>query len=259
MKSTGSFPIRSAHNDFVTSTYGDVNSGETKNFRAADRCIGPQAACDRGVSGMAFKYALWESDGGFCYGDAPGLHYRLDHGNCSFDDLIGRGDIFLSQAELLDALPNVGDVREYTVRPSSSYDFTYRISRLADVEKTIVIHFPPNVIISLQASGELVGSGAGRVTLTWTGATTEHRRHLSRRGEDRDDRQRRIARRPGCHRHLPLPRLQSGIDLLLGRRAGHGQLTPVRESTPRMKAPTSVLNSCGRSRLARWPARSIAS
>ena len=161
-----------AHNDFVTSTYGDVDLGETKNFRAADRCIGPQAACDRGVSGMAFKYALWASDGGFCYGDAPGLHYRLDHGNCSFDDLIGRGDIFLSQAELLDALPIVGDVREYTVRPRSSYDFTYRISRLADVEKTIVIHFPPNVIISLQASGELVGSGAGRVTLTWTGATT---------------------------------------------------------------------------------------
>ena len=28
------------------------------------------------------------------------------------------------------------------------------------------------MIISLQASGELVGSGAGRVTLTWTGATT---------------------------------------------------------------------------------------
>src|SRR5438046_2655538 len=48
------------HNDRSTSIYGDVDAGESRDFRPADACIAPQPRCDRGVSDLHFKIALWE-------------------------------------------------------------------------------------------------------------------------------------------------------------------------------------------------------
>jgi hypothetical protein len=167
------------HYDRVTSVYGDVDEGETKTFRAADRCMGPQPACDRGTSGLNLRFSFWERDAlplglEWCNGDIPGSHSRLLEG-CTSDDLIGHGSIIVSQEDLVAALPTVGAAREYTVSPtggSGKYRFTYRITRLADVERTIAIHLPPDLGTTPTITLDAVVVSAMRVRLTWSGATT---------------------------------------------------------------------------------------
>ena len=70
-------------------------------------------------------------------------------------------------------LPAVGDSREFTAvmdQDAGKYRFRYRITRLADVERSIVIHLPPDLgqtpTIALQASIIIV---QGRRAFIWRG------------------------------------------------------------------------------------------
>jgi hypothetical protein len=50
--------------DPFTSTYGDVDTGETRTFGPDERCIAPRSKCDHGVSEILhFEVAFWEEDG----------------------------------------------------------------------------------------------------------------------------------------------------------------------------------------------------
>lgn len=153
--------------DLVTSVQGDLDTGETRTFGTTERCIAPRPRCDHGVSSfLLFEVSFWERDEippRFCYGDDPGLHYILRHGQCSDDDLIGREQVLLSREQLLLALPRVGDAVERKLilggpcgpAPSGSivgcgfpgpsgpeYELTYRLARLPDVEMPLVIAPP---------------------------------------------------------------------------------------------------------------------
>jgi hypothetical protein len=154
--------------DLVTKKFEDVDAGETFKFGPDERCIAPRPKCDHGVSEILhFKVSFWEADDPpphfphFCYGDAPGVHYWLRHGVCVGDDLIGRGEVLMSREQLLAALPRVGDSVEQKLilggpcghvegevgcgPPSPSgpeYELTFRITRLDDVERSIVIAPP---------------------------------------------------------------------------------------------------------------------
>lgn len=168
----------------LTSTRQDVDSGETKNFAAAEQCIALQTKCERGQSELHFGIALWEEDkapwpfANWCNGwlaDSIPFYYSEP---CSGDDFIGRIEVKHLEADLVAALPSVGASKEFTVKPTGgagSYTVTYRITRLANRDRTIVIHLPEDVLtptpITLQAtvsSTPLVK----KVTLTWSGATT---------------------------------------------------------------------------------------
>jgi hypothetical protein len=149
--------------DLVTSTYGDVDTGETRTFGPQERCIMPRSRCDHGVSEILhFDVAFFEEDRGllpgstFCHGILPGTHAELRGGKCEpYDDLIGRGSVLSSREELLAALPRVGDSVERKLllggpcgyQPDQplcgtglftptgpEYELTYRIRRLPDVE-----------------------------------------------------------------------------------------------------------------------------
>ena len=167
----------------LTSVYEDVDSGETKNFRAADQCIALQTKCERGQSELHFGIALWERDkppwpfADWCNGwlaDSIPFYYSEP---CSGDDFIGRIEVTHSEADLVAALPTVGASKEFTVKPTGgagSYTVTYRITRLPNRDRTIVIHLPEDIAtptpIALQAAVVLMDPK--RVRLTWTGATT---------------------------------------------------------------------------------------
>lgn len=165
--------------DRRTSVYGGVDEGETVNFNDADSCMAPQSKCDRGISQLNVRYSFWESDYwkyfDFCPGELPGMHTALQEGACPGDDLIGQGSIIHSQSDLVAMLPTVGASREFTAvmdKNAGKYRFRYRITRLADAERSIVIHLPPfdptAPTISLQATV----TTTNRVLLTWSGATT---------------------------------------------------------------------------------------
>jgi hypothetical protein len=164
----------------LTSTHQDVDSGETKNFAAADQCIALQTKCERGQSELHFGIALWEEDkapwpfANWCNGwlaDSIPFYYSEP---CSGDDFIGRVEVTHSQADLLAALPTVGASKEFTVKPTGgagSYTVTYRVTRLANVERTIVIHLPPDLGIPSAITLQAI-AGSNRVGLRWSGATT---------------------------------------------------------------------------------------
>ena len=165
----------------ATTVYGNVDSGETKTFRAVDQCIAPQPDCTRGVNIVRFAVAAWEKDPDVGFSGLFGLqkprransHDMYETGISSGDDLIGRVQVGFSQQQLLGSLPNVGDVVEREIRPTGgagSYRLTYRITRLADIRKEIVIGPPrrPERIV-LQAA--LNVPPPRRVSLTWTGAS----------------------------------------------------------------------------------------
>jgi hypothetical protein len=174
------------HYDHRTSVYGNVDEGDTVNFRPDDKCMAPQSTtrrdrCARGMAEINVRFSFWEDDPNpfsFCPGDLAGSHEQLTHGSCPADDLIGRGEIIYSAADLIAMLPDVGSSRETTFvmdKDAGTYRFRYRITRVADVERSIVIHLPPDpglpATITLQAtvdSSEVVR----RVRLTWSGATT---------------------------------------------------------------------------------------
>jgi hypothetical protein len=167
----------------TTAWFYNVDAGETFTVPAARNCVQPQGKCDHGVTDVHFRVALWENDtapppfANFCYGDLGAGDYWFAHGLCSGDDLIGRAEITVAQADLVAALPTVGASADYTVRPrggDGNYEFTYRIARLPDVGRDIVIHEPPIEVlypISLSAAVTSAG-GPKRVVLTWAGATT---------------------------------------------------------------------------------------
>jgi hypothetical protein len=159
--------------DLVTRVYDDADTGEIGSFGPGSGnesdCIAPRPKCDHGVSEfLHFEVSFWERDKPpwplveWCYGDAPGFHYWLRHGSCSDDDLIGRGQVLMSREQLLAALPGVGDSLENKLTlggpcgPSDvplcgggwltptgpEYELTFRITRLPDVEKPLVIAPP---------------------------------------------------------------------------------------------------------------------
>jgi hypothetical protein len=167
------------HYDRATSVYGNVDEGDLVNFKSSDTCVAPQEKCDRGMPQLNVRFAFWEQDptlaSAFCPGDFEGSHNRLNEGLCGHDDLIGRGSIIHSTDELTAMLPAVGDAREFTAIMSNAgkYRFRYKITRLPDAERSIVIHLPPldptSTPISLQLS-IVTTDGAQRVQLNWTGA-----------------------------------------------------------------------------------------
>jgi len=149
--------------DLITSTYGDVDTGETRTFSPQQRCITPRSKCDHGVSEtLHFEVSFFEEDGAlpgarFCHGVAPDdYHAALRGGKCEpIDDLIGRGSVFFSREELLAALPRVGDSVErklilggpcgyqppgflcgtgWLTPTGPEYELTYRIRRLPDAD-----------------------------------------------------------------------------------------------------------------------------
>ena len=168
------------HGDRITSVYGDVDEGDLVNFRAADKCLAAQPNCQRGMADLNVRFALWESDYwkyfDFCPGSIAGDHTVLREGKCTGDDLIGTDSVIYSRDQLMAMLPAVGDSREFTsiLSNSGKYRFRYRITRLADVERSIVIHLPPldptpTPTIALQLS-IVTADGAQRVQLNWSGA-----------------------------------------------------------------------------------------
>jgi hypothetical protein len=173
-------------NDFTdagvtTSWFYNVDAGETFNISTDRNCVQPQAKCDHGVTDVHFRVALWENDtapppfANFCYGDLGSGNYWFSHGLCSGDDLIGRAEITMPQADLVAALPTVGASADYTIRPTGgdgNYQFTYRITRLPDAGRDIVIHEPPIVVIYPIALTVNAATNPSRAVLTWSGATT---------------------------------------------------------------------------------------
>lgn len=166
--------------EHATTIFGDVDSGESRMFSASQNCMAPQPACDHGAPSLHFAVALWEADWSFS-GDLWGLdkpsrahsHDMYETGISTGDDLIGRAELTYSQAQLEALVPVVGGHIDVMVKPtggSGSYQFTYRITRLANVERTIVIHPPTSFGIALQLSLDNPPS-AGKVHLTWSGAT----------------------------------------------------------------------------------------
>ena len=171
------------HYDHQTSTYGNVDEGDTVNFSAADRCMATRPDCSSGTADLNVRFSFWERDPRFeigvayCPGDIDGSHTRLMEGECSSHDLIGRGSIIHSRNDLVAMLPAVGDSRESTAvmdQDAGVYRFRYRITRLPDAQVSIVIHLPPGFdptnpvpTITLQATVD-----ENDVRLTWSGTTT---------------------------------------------------------------------------------------
>lgn len=187
----GSDEIHIAIADFIsnqqtiTSTYEDVDSGETKNIRAADQCVERLPTCTRGSANLHFGFAMWERDkppfpfADWCNGYLSNNTSLYHDQPCSGDDFIGRVEVSLSQADLVAALPTVGASFEETVKPTGgagSYTITYRATRIADARGRPVVgpERPPVTLpppISLQASVQTSPMGSN-VKLNWTGATT---------------------------------------------------------------------------------------
>jgi hypothetical protein len=148
----------------------------------APQSMPPAARCAGGASELNLRYSFWEEDGPiplgleFCPGWFGDSHFVLENGKCGSDDLIGWGAIVQSQAELVAMLPDIGSSREFTIVMSDhagKYRFRYRITRLANAERSLVIHLPPDLgtpppAITLQA----MAVAGQQVHLTWSGATS---------------------------------------------------------------------------------------
>lgn len=167
--------------DRLTAEY-EADEGDTINFNSADTCMAAQPDCSRGMADLNVRFAFWESDWaaplGFsvCHEDSEGGHWFLNYGKCIDDDFIGRGSIIHSRDELVAMLPSVGDSREFTAvmdKNAGKYRFRYRITRLPNLERSIVIHIPPEVLTAITLQANVVSlPGGSRVDLTWSGATT---------------------------------------------------------------------------------------
>ena len=173
-----------------TSTFGDVDAGETRNIAPEQSCISPQPKCDHGTSSLGFGIVLMEEDDwgffspGFCHGSldpstpptTEEFEAAFDHfagWDCSSNDFIGHAKVKLTQDELVAALPTVGASFDRTVPLTGGdgkYEFTYRVTRLPNAID--VPEVGPAVMvnaISLEAS---VAGPPPRITLKWSGATT---------------------------------------------------------------------------------------
>lgn len=149
---TGSDEVHAVFVDFnankerATSVYAESDAGDTVEFRDQDRCIAPQPNCN-GAASLSFGVAFWEKDWTPAQGITgcnPSLvtgHPWYNRGICPGDDLIGRATVAFSPLQLLSSLPSVGHTIERAVTLSGGsglYTFTYRITRLPDIERPIV-------------------------------------------------------------------------------------------------------------------------
>src|SRR5690606_14559974 len=104
-----------------TETFKSVDVGEVQYFRPGPRCISPVHQCaERGrVDGLSFGISLWEEDQlpfwEFNPGCFPYDFCRWESGINPKDDLIGRKELAFSEAELIAAMPNVGDTVEHVI------------------------------------------------------------------------------------------------------------------------------------------------
>ena len=155
----GSDEVRAVFADFnpinerVTKEYDNVDSGETIAFIAEDRCITPLPDCSGGRETVSFMVSLWEMDADIGFTGIFGLeepnrigaHDVYEDGPGSGSDLLGRASVGWSRLQLLGTLPNVGDTVERQVDLNGGdgdYRFTYRITRLPNVRKRVVIPVP---------------------------------------------------------------------------------------------------------------------
>jgi hypothetical protein len=155
-----------AKGETVSDTFGDVDSGETRDFDPAKSCIvavrpgeavlNKASVCDDAgePAPLGFEVEFWEKGfsapwAPFCVSvkQEPPYHYGphpVD--DCNGDDFIGRRQLDFTMQELEAALPNVGDERIETVKLSPcrkdeylcggnlpDYTFTYRVTRLPNV------------------------------------------------------------------------------------------------------------------------------
>lgn len=151
--------VTTATSGMRTETLADFDTGESKAFTPGRNCMAPLAdphhgyapMCDmNGAAGpISFRVELYEQDRepiNFCPSTSWGWS------QCDSDDLIDRKTITLLQADLLAAMPNVGDTSTRSahmggpcgyVDPAGpvigcgpatgpEYTFTYRVTRLAD-------------------------------------------------------------------------------------------------------------------------------
>ncbi len=155
----GSDEVHAAFADFnpvsetATSEYDHVNAGETIAFIAPDQCISPLPDCSRGRDRVRFSVALWEADANLGMSGLFGLqkpsrigrHDMYDTGIHIGDDLIGRASVGFSRQQLLGTLPTVGHSFERQVAlhgGEGSYRFNYRVTRLPDVRKRVIVGGP---------------------------------------------------------------------------------------------------------------------
>jgi len=156
-----------ARGSTVSSEIGNIDSGDTHQFDPAKSCIiavqpgnvvlGETSVCESvgEPAPLSFRVELWENDDGGLFVDfepgtlppEPGRHGSGVTLHSDEDDLLGRAQIDLSALDLESGMPNVGDVYDETVElfPCLSelcaigpltpdYTFTYRITRLPDVQ-----------------------------------------------------------------------------------------------------------------------------
>jgi len=153
----------------MTDTFGDVDGGESRTFRAGQTCIWPAtdvpghdrswSCAPNGAPGpVSFNAALYEYDGsrfpaGFCVRNSgPTDLLPPQSQNCRIDSevasLIGSRPVRMSVAELTAALPRAGDSLEGSLQlfggcegdcvaggpfgPSPDYTLRYRIVRTSD-------------------------------------------------------------------------------------------------------------------------------
>lgn len=170
------FAVFNPNIDRPTSTYGNIDTGDTQTISGSEACIAPQPGCGRGVPNLHFTVALWEEDEPpfwvveFTPGCIANSHC-YSRGKDQFDEFIGRAEVNMSRQQLVADLPTIGAIKEYTIKPAGGrgdYEFTYRVLRLSDVGTRLVVAPPTAPAIALAASVSYATSPA-TVTLNWSG------------------------------------------------------------------------------------------
>ena len=130
-----------------TSTYEDIDTGDTQTFKGTELCIGPLPvapldshgfppktwACQGpGLTTVRFNVHLYEADGWSPMACARAPNVMPSKKNCDDDD-IGSAHIDFSASALLAMMPHVNDIHEQTLT-MGGYTFTYRIQRVSDTQ-----------------------------------------------------------------------------------------------------------------------------
>lgn len=183
--------------EMATVKYENMDTGDTRLFLSGNRCIWPAVDPDRewneswfcaeagGAGPVTFTVSLYEHDGswrniflesGFCAEGRSDDVVPLPRGctiNPNATNLVGRYRMTISQADLVNSMPNVGDTYTNAFRVDNcsetvtvddgscaswsalptyaAYDVTYLITRVADAP-------PARPILAIEVSPE-----AGRV------------------------------------------------------------------------------------------------
>jgi hypothetical protein len=136
-----------------TATFGNFDNGDTRFFAQANGCITPLGGflsgengqpvawtCrQEGVASVSFVAEAYEDDDDGDLGTIPSYYSVGDAvctdaqapANCR-DDFIGRAVVSYDAEQLDRWMPDVGAMREITVR-LGGYDLTYRIQRVSNV------------------------------------------------------------------------------------------------------------------------------